>query len=138
MYSQLGDFNQFPIIALNINVFLTLYRTRFQICFSLSFAPIYYTNTDLTHLSFTKGYVLRLQGLGAHMAAGMDGKQGPQGMLTGSRVRGCQQNISKPNLSLFLEPLGQKADQGFILSFKIRFESVMENVGFFACSHGRK
>lgn len=110
---------------------------QFSFSSPYSFISIHYANTDLTHLTCTKGYVLHLQGLGAQMA-GMDGKQGPQAMLTGSRVRGCQQNISKPNLPLFLKPLSQKADQGFILSFKIRFESVMENAFFSACSRGRK
>lgn len=33
--------------------------------------------------------LLYLQGLGAHMATGFDGKQGPQAMLSGTRVRGC-------------------------------------------------
>lgn len=40
-------------------------------------------------------YYFYLQGLGSVMAGMSDGKTGPQGMLTGSRVRGCLQNMNK-------------------------------------------
>lgn len=40
-----------------------------------------------TCLSFSYTYFLRFKGIGAQMASGFDGKSGPQGMLSGSRVR---------------------------------------------------
>lgn len=40
-----------------------------------------------TCLSFSYTYFLWLKGIGAQMASGFDGKSGPQGMLSGSRVR---------------------------------------------------
>lgn len=46
-------------------------------------------------VSYLRGFselilLLHLQGIGAQMASGFDGKSGPQGMLSGSRVRGQQ------------------------------------------------
>lgn len=52
-----------------------------------------------THISFgfhicvATVLLLHLQGIGAQMASGFDGKSGPQGMLSGSRVRGQQLSL---------------------------------------------
>lgn len=54
-----------------------------------------YVHVHISSVSYLRAFselilLLHLQGIGAQMASGFDGKSGPQGMLSGSRVRSQQ------------------------------------------------
>lgn len=92
------------------------------------YLPFFSVANRCTHW-LNKVNVLHLQGLGSQMAGGFDGKSGPQGMLSGSRVRGCQQNMN----------YAFKADRPerrlrCHLSFKICSDFELEKLSSLACS----
>lgn len=79
MYLHWCNFNHFPMILPVLHVFCCI---SFYFFLTLMNDQFWLNTVNLKP-------VLPLQGLGSQMAGVLDGKNGPQGMLTGSRVRRC-------------------------------------------------